>query len=117
MRAEHFFALAALLWPFALTVGTALVRRRRLRSRVGFLVVGVLGCFGLQAFLARLARYIFWTYVAPLEPRSYSGALRIIDPIVIIVASALLSLPLLIWLTELMGASTTSDGGGKGRDP
>ena len=103
VRAEHIVALVALLWPFALTVGLALWRWTRLRSGAGFLVVGVLGCFGLQAFLARLTRYVFWTYVAALEPRSYSVALHFTDPIVIIVMSVVLSVPLLVWLTALLG--------------
>jgi len=103
VRAEHVLALVGLLWPFALTAGLALLRWKRLRSRAGFLVVGVLGCFGLQAFLARLTRYVFWTYLASLEPHSYSGALHFTDPIVIIVMSVVLSVPLLLWLTALLG--------------
>lgn len=103
VRMEHILAVVALLWPFALTAGMALLRWRRLRSRAGFLVLGVLGCFGLQAFLARLTRYVFWTYVAPLEPHSYSIALHFTDPIVIIVMSVVLSVPLLVWLAALLG--------------
>ena len=103
VRAEHVLALVGLLWPFALTAGLALLRWKRLRSRAGFLVVGVLGCFGLQAFLARLTRYVFWTYLASLEPHSYSAALHFTDPIVIIVMSVVLSVPLLLWLTALLG--------------
>jgi hypothetical protein len=107
LRAEHILAVAGLVWPFALTVCAALLRRRylrNLRSGAGFLVAGVLGCFGLQAFLARLTRYVFWTYVAPLEPHSYSMALHMTDPIVIIVASAALGVPLLMWLSTLLGS-------------
>jgi hypothetical protein len=103
LRVEHILALVELLWPFALTAGVALLRWKRLRFRAGFLVVGVLGCFGLQAFLARLARYVFWTYVAPAEPHSYAAALHFTDPIVIIVVSVLLSAPLLLWLAQLLG--------------
>lgn len=103
VRVEHILALVGLLWPFALTVGLALRRWRQLRSKAGFLVLGVLGCFGLQAFLARLTRYVFWTYVAPLEPLSYSAALHFTDPIVIIGMSVVLSVPLLVWLSALLG--------------
>lgn len=103
VRAEHILAVLELLWPFALTAGLALLRWRRLQFRAGFLVLGVLGCFGLQAFLARLARYLFWTYVAPAEPHSYSAALHFTDPIVIIVMSVLSSVPLLLWLARLLG--------------
>ncbi len=103
VRAEHILALVALLWPIALTAGMAALRWTRLRSQAGFLVLGVLGCFGLQAFLARLSRYVFWTYVAPLEPHSYPLALHFTDPIVIIVMSVVLSVPLLIWLGALLG--------------
>jgi hypothetical protein len=74
---------------------------------VGFLVSGVLGCFGVQALLARLTRYVFWTYFAPLEPHSYAMAAHITDPIVIIVASAAVSVPLLRWLTSLLGVPLT----------
>jgi hypothetical protein len=104
---EHILAVAGLVWPFALTLCAALLRWRRLRSRVGFLVSGVLGCFGVQALLARLTRYVFWTYFAPLEPHSYSMAAHITDPIVIIVASAAVSVPLLRWLTSLLGVPLT----------
>ena len=103
VRVEHILALVGLLWPFALTAGLALRRWRQLRSKAGFLVLGVLGCFGLQAFLARLTRYVFWTYVAPLEPLSYSAALHFTDPIVIIGMSVVLSVPLLVWLSALLG--------------
>ena len=103
LRAEHILAVAELLWPFALTAGLALLRWKQLRSKAGFLVLGVLGCFGLQAFLARLTRYVFWTYVAPLEPHSYSAALHFTDPIVIIAMSVVLSVPLLLWLAALLG--------------
>jgi hypothetical protein len=103
VRAEHVLALLELLWPLALTAGLALLRWKRLRSKAGFLVLGALGCFGLQAFLARLTRYLFWTYFAPLEPNSYSAALHFTDPIAIIVMSVLLSVPLLLWLTALLG--------------
>jgi hypothetical protein len=103
VRVEHVLDLVGLLWPFVVTAGLALRRWRRLRSRAGFMVLGVLGCFGLQAFLARLTRYVFWTYVAPLEPNSYSAALHFTDPIVIIVMSVVLSVPLLLWLTALLG--------------
>jgi hypothetical protein len=103
VRAEHILALVELLWPFALTAGLTLLRWKRLRSQAGFLVLGVLGCFGLQAFLARLTRYVFWTYVAPLEPHSYSAALHFTDPIVIIVMSVALSVPLVLWLAALLG--------------
>jgi hypothetical protein len=102
VRAEHILALVELLWPFALTAGLTLLRWKRLRSQAGFLVLGVLGCFGLQAFLARLTRYVFWTYVAP-EPHSYSAALHFTDPIVIIVMSVALSVPLVLWLAALLG--------------
>ena len=103
LRVEHILALIELLWPLALTAGLALLRWKRLQFRAGFLVVGVLGCFGLQAFLARLARYVFWTYVAPAEPHSYSTAVHFTDPIVIIVVSMLVSVPLLLWLARLLG--------------
>jgi hypothetical protein len=103
LRAEHILAVVELLWPFALTAGLALLRWKRLQFRAGFVVLGVLGCFGLQAFLARLARYVFWTYVAPAEPHSYSAALHFTDPVVIIAVSALLGVLLLNWLARLLG--------------
>lgn len=107
VRMEHILAVVGLAWPFALTLCAALLRWKQLRSRVGFLVSGVLACFGVQAFLARLTRYVFWTYIAPLKPHSYSMAAHITDPIVIIVASAALSVPLLRWLTSLLGVPLT----------
>jgi len=103
VRAEHILAVLELLWPVVLTAGVALLRWKRLQFRAAYLVVGALGCFGLQAFLARLARYVFWTYVAPAEPHSYSTALHFTDPIVIIVVSVLSSVPLLLWLARLLG--------------
>ena len=103
LRTEHILAMVELLWPSALTAALAVLRWKRLRFRAGFLVVGVLGCFGLQAFLARLVRYVFWTYVAPAEPHSYSTALHFTDPIVIIAVSVLSSVPLLLWLARLLG--------------
>jgi hypothetical protein len=109
VRAEHILAVVALLWPFVLTVCMAVLRWKRLQSRAGFLVLGVLACFGLQAFLARLARYVFWTYFAPLEPQSYSAAVHVTDPGVIIVASVLLSVPLLLWWAALMGRPPAAD--------
>lgn len=108
VRMEHILAVIGLAWPFALTLCAALLRWKQLRSRVGFLVSGVLGCFGVQAFLARLTRYAFWTYLAPLEPHSYSMAAHVTDPIVIIVASAALSVLLLRWLTSLLGVPLPS---------
>ena len=108
MGIEHILTVAGLVWPFAVTLCAALLRWKQLRSRTGFLVSGVLACFGLQAFLARLTRYVFWTYVAPLEPYHYSMARHITDPIVIIVASAAFSVPLLIWLSALLGIPLTS---------
>lgn len=107
VRMEHILALVGLAWPFALTVCTAVLRWRQLRSWLGFLVSGVLACFGVQAFLARLTRYVFWTYFAPLGPHSYSMAVHMTDPIIVIVASAALSVPLLIWLTSLLGVPLT----------
>ena len=107
VRMEHILAVVGLAWPFALTLGTTLWRWKRIRSRLGFMVSGVLACFGVQAFLARLTRYLFWTYFAPLEPRSYSMAVHITDPIVIIVASVAVSVPLLLWLTSLLGVPLT----------
>ena len=109
VRAEHVLAVAALAWPFVLTACLAVLRWKRLQSRAGFLVLGILACFGLQAFLARLARYVFWTYLAPLEPQSYSAAVHVTDPIVIIVASALLSVPLLLWWAALLGLAPASN--------
>jgi len=104
---EQILAVLGLAWPFALTVCMAMLHWRRLRARLGFLVSGVLVCFGVQAFLARLTRYVFWNYFAPFEPHSYSMAVHITDPIVIIAASAGLSVPLLIWLTALLGLPQT----------
>jgi hypothetical protein len=109
VRAEHILAVVALLWPFVLTACMAVLRWKRLQSRAGFLVLGVLACFGLQAFLARLARYVFWTYFAPLEPQSYPAAVHVTDPGVIIVASVLLSVPLLLWWAALMGRPPAAD--------
>lgn len=109
VRAEHILAVAALVWPFVLTACMAVLRWKRLQSRAGFLVLGVLASFGLQAFLARLTRYVFWTYFAPLEPQSYSTAAHVTDPIVIIVASVLLSVPLLLWWAALLGVAPTSN--------
>jgi hypothetical protein len=106
VRIEHILAVAGLAWPFALTLSALLLRWKELRARVGFLVSGVLGCFGVQAFLARLTRYLFWTYFAPLEPH-YPMARHIADPIVIIVASAALSVPLLLWLRSLLSVPLT----------
>jgi hypothetical protein len=108
VRAEHILTVAGLVWPFALTLCAVLLRWKQLRSRSGFLVSGVLACFGLQAFLARLTRYVFWTYVAPLQPYSYSVTRHITDPIVIIVVSAAFSVPLLIWLSALLATPLTS---------
>lgn len=105
MRTEHILTVAGLVWPFALTLCIAVLRWKQLRFRAGFLVAGALGCFGLQAFLARLTRYVFWTYVAPLEPNSYSMALHITDPVVIILVSAVCSVPLLMWLRALLGVA------------
>ncbi len=111
VRTEHILAVAGLVWPFAFTLCATALRWKQLRFRAGFLVAGVLGCFGLQAFLARLTRYIFWTYVAPLEPYSYSMALHITDPIVIILASVVCSVPLLAWLSALLAiAPALGDG-------
>src|ERR1700741_1772585 len=107
VRTEHILTVAGLVWPFALTVCIALLRWKQLRFRAGFLVAGALGCFGLQAFLARLTRSVLWISVPPLEPYSYSMALHITDPIVIIVVSALGSVPLLIWLSALLGVAPT----------
>lgn len=107
VRTEHILTVAGLVWPFALTLCMAVLRWKQLRFRAGFLVAGALGCFGLQAFLARLTRYVFWTYVAPLEPYSYSMALHMTDPIVIMVVSAAGSVPLLIWLRTLLGVPPT----------
>lgn len=104
---EYILAVVGLAWPFALTLFTTLWRWKQLRSRVGFLVSGVLGCFGVQAFLARLTRYLFWTYFAPLGPHSYPMAVHITDPIVIIVVSVAVSVPLLMWLTSLLGVPLT----------
>lgn len=109
MRAEHITAVAALIWPLALTACIELQRWKRLHSKLGFLVLGILGCFGLQALLARLVRYVFWTYFASIEPRYYVIALRLIDPIVITVASAVLSVPLLLWISGLLGAPPAPD--------
>lgn len=110
LRAEHILAVAALVWPFVLTACMAMLRWKRLESRAGFLVLGVLASFGLQAFLARLARYVFWTYFAPLEPQAYSAAaVHVTDPLVIMVASVLLSVPLLLWSAALMGLPPISD--------
>ena len=109
VRAEHILAIVALLWPFVLTASLAVLRWKRLQSRAGFLVLGILACFGLQAFLARVARYVFWTYFAPLEPQSYSGAVHVTDPIVIMVASVLLSVPLLLWWAALMSLAPASN--------
>jgi hypothetical protein len=111
VRMEHILAVAGLAWPFALTAWAVLLHWRRLRSRLGFLVSGVLACFGVQAFLARLTRYVFWTYFA-LEPHTRSMAVHLTDPIVIIVASAGLSVPLLIWLAALLGLPPTPPAGG-----
>lgn len=105
MSADSILDMVGLLWPFVLTVCVGLMHWRRfhsLKSRAGFLVAGVLGCFGLQAFLARLTRYVFWTFFAPVQPGSHSIAVHFTDPIVIIVASALVSVPLLHWLTALV---------------
>ena len=118
VRTEHILAVAGLVWPFALTLCVAVLRWRELRFRAGFLVAGALGCFGLQAFLARLTRYLFWTYVAPREPNSYSMALHLTDPIVIILASALCSVPLLVWLRALLSvAPTPVDSGESAKSP
>lgn len=103
LRAEQIFSLVELLWPFALTACIGVLRWKRLDSRAGFLVVGVLGCFGLQAFLARLIRYLVWTYFAPMQARYFATALHLSDPIVVILVSATLSVPLLMWLAELLG--------------
>jgi hypothetical protein len=108
VRMENILAVAGLAWPFVLTLCALLWRWRQIRARLGFLVSGALGCFGVQAFLARLTRYVFWTYFAPLEPHSYGMARHITDPIVIIVASAALSVPLLTWLTRLLGVAPPS---------
>ena len=115
MKLEHMFDVAGLLWPFVATGCVAAIRWKRLRSRLGFLVLGVLGCFGLQALLARFARYAFWTYVAERAPQSTSPAVHVTDPVVIILVSALVSVPLLLWLTALVGMPPTSDERGSER--
>jgi hypothetical protein len=114
MRAEHAFAVVGLLWPLALTGYIALLRWKRLQSKLGFLILGVLACFGLQAFLARLTRYVFWTYLAPMQPRYYLTALRAMDPIVITAASAILSVPLLLWFAALLRVPLTSNDRSRG---
>jgi hypothetical protein len=106
--------VVGLLWPLGLTVCIALLRWKRLQFKLGFLVLGALACFGLQAFLARSARYLIWTYFAPVQPRYYVMAFRVTDPIVTIVASALLSVPLLLWISGLLRVPMTSDDRSRG---
>src|SRR6201993_3760561 len=50
VRMEHILAVVGLAWPFALTLSAVLLRWKELRSRVGLLVSGVLGCRAARLF-------------------------------------------------------------------
>ena len=71
MRAEHIAGIIAFVWPPVVAASVTLFRWKRLRSRVAFLVVGVLACFGVQALLGQVGHQLFWEYFAlrPVGPR------------------------------------------------
>jgi len=63
--------------------------RADVKANAGAIRWALLGPFALTA--------------APLEPQSYSAVLHFTDPIVIILTSVVLSVPLLVWLAALLG--------------
>jgi hypothetical protein len=85
--------------PVLLTTAVAIVRWKRLSSRVAFFVVGILTCAGLFRILSWGTRYFFWKYgnSVSLSPDPVTPATAIGLAIVGLVLSAVL----LFWLATL----------------
>ena len=107
MRAEHIAAAIALLWPLVLTTSVTVLRWKHLRSRAGFVIIGFLACVGVCAVMAALGHYLFWGYFAHLPPQYFLTAARFTNTIAATVAGAILSVPLVLWLSMLLGRSLT----------
>ena len=96
-------AWTARLWPVLLVGLLLLLRHRQLRYRLAFFVLGCLVCFGVASLVAQVAATWRVTSAAasPLE--------QLVDVltqglVVVIVASVLVSFPLLLWLVRLLSA-------------
>jgi hypothetical protein len=57
--------------------------------------------------MAALGHYLFWGYFAHLPPQYFLTAARFTNTIAATVAGAILSVPIVLWLSMLLGRSLT----------
>ena len=72
---------------------------------------GVLASFGTHVLLSEAARYIFWQHFARMPARDYMRALKFIDPKVITMIAAGLSIPLVLWPAAILSRPFTPNSG------
>jgi hypothetical protein len=109
LRVEHIYALAALIWPPLLSISVAIFRWASLRSRVGFVVVGAFATYGVIAIFANLGRWLYWGYFARQQGPIVMTSLRFLNGHAAIIAGALVSVPLVLWLSSLLRAPQPSN--------
>jgi len=95
-------AVALWGWPVLITGITAMLRWTKLRSHIGFFVLGYLCCVGISALAPRVGGYLLFVHILPATSQDQIVVAAINESIRATVAGIALSIIPVIWLAKLL---------------
>jgi hypothetical protein len=101
-------AIALWGWPLLFTGIIAIVRWTKLRSPIGFLVLGYLSCVGISVLAPRVGGYLLFVHILPATPRDQILVTTVNESIRATVAGIALSVLPVIWLAKLLERPTVA---------
>jgi hypothetical protein len=93
-------------WPLLITGIVAVFRWAKLRSPIGFLILGYLSCVGISALAPRIGGYLLFVHIMPTTPRDQIVVTAVNESIRATVAGIALSVIPVIWLAKLLERPT-----------
>ena len=102
LRIAHMLILA---WPLVLTVGIAIVRRRRLRHPFAFIFLGYLSSWGIFFLVSQADAFSGWISTAASMPKDKLVAYLITHSIEATAASVIMCILPVLWLYRLLGTA------------
>jgi hypothetical protein len=93
-------------WPVLIIGISAALRWTKLRSPIGFLVLGYLSCVGISALAPRIGGYLLFVHILPATPKDQIVVAAINESIRATIVGIALSIIPVIWLAKLLEKPT-----------
>ena len=102
-------AWALYLWPVVVVGVVAVVKWRRIRSRVSFIALSYLVCLGAQAIARSTGHFIGWVYYIGTVPTDRIVVALVNTSITVTFVAAILGIGPVIWMARLCANPNTKE--------